>query len=97
MRQIKTTENSKSSGIAVKATISATSAASTDTKPPTAASEMRSKASELVLPRFDFERYNPHAPKVLFSSAERVDQLLRDKATITKEELDKKYGYYSKF
>ncbi|KAK7210176.1 hypothetical protein V2G26_017354 [Clonostachys chloroleuca] len=62
-------ENSESSGTAVTADASAASAASTNlTKPSTTASEIypkeiHPKASKFVLPRFDFERYNPYAPK----------------------------------
>ncbi|CAH0022503.1 unnamed protein product [Clonostachys rhizophaga] len=55
---------------------------------------MRPKAPDLVLPRFDFERYNPYAPKASFLSAELFDQLLKDEVIMTKEELDKKYGFY---
>ncbi|CAG9967351.1 unnamed protein product [Clonostachys byssicola] len=94
MPQSKAKDNSKCSGIAVEATTSATSPASTDTKPPTADYEMRPKASELVLPRFDFERHHPYTPNASFSSAELFDELLRDEATMTIEELDKKYKFY---
>lgn len=80
----------------MKAAPTATSAASTDTKPPTAASEMRPKASDLVLSRFDFERHSPCPPKASFSPAELFDQLLKDEVIMTMEELDKKYGFYGK-
>ncbi|CAH0055844.1 unnamed protein product, partial [Clonostachys solani] len=82
MPQSKKKENSESPETAITAVTS------------TAASEIRPEGSEFVLPRFDFERHNPFAPKASFSSAEIIDQMLKDEATMTEEEYYKKYPYY---
>ncbi|CAH0043670.1 unnamed protein product [Clonostachys solani] len=85
----KKNKHSESSGIAITA---ATSAASTDlTEPSTVPSEMPP-----ALPKFEFERHNPFAPKASFSSAEMIDKILKDKAIMTEEEYYKKYPSYKK-